>query len=167
MIRTFSLSVWIFVFSVEMLSLAEQWELIQDSFDVHLHENRGSTVCQVFKRGYQILYPPLENSTTCLTMNEDEHQKSPESTPIARPMTAFRRKKQKFTQKAKKCVSFVYHFIWSMELILSCTLDLLIKVIHPMYCKNLKKGAHQSHLGRKKWAGFWQISLYRVSHFEV
>ena len=28
------------------------------------------------------------------------------------------------------------------------------------YYKYLKKGAHQSHLGRQKWAGFWQISLY-------
>ena len=34
------------------------------------------------------------------------------------------------------------------------------KIIHPMYYKHLKKGAHQSHLGRKKWAGFLQISLY-------
>ena len=34
------------------------------------------------------------------------------------------------------------------------------KVIHPKYYKHLKKGACQSHLGRQKWAGFWQISLY-------
>ena len=34
------------------------------------------------------------------------------------------------------------------------------KVIHPKYYEHLKKGAHQSHLGRKKWAGLWQISLY-------
>ena len=34
------------------------------------------------------------------------------------------------------------------------------KVIHPKYYKHLKKGAHQSNLGRQKWAGFWQISLY-------
>ena len=31
--------------------------------------------------------------------------------------------------------------------------------IHPKYYKHLKKGAHQSHLSDKKWAGFWQISL--------
>ena len=34
------------------------------------------------------------------------------------------------------------------------------KVVHPKYYKHLKKSAHQSHLGRQKWAGFWQISLY-------
>ena len=34
-----------------------------------------------------------------------------------------------------------------------------VKVIHPKYYKHLKKGTHQSHLGRQKWAGFWQISL--------
>jgi hypothetical protein len=33
------------------------------------------------------------------------------------------------------------------------------KVIHTKYYKHLKEGAHQSHFGRKKWAGFWQISL--------
>ena len=26
--------------------------------------------------------------------------------------------------------------------------------------KHLKEAAQHSHLGRKKWAGFWQISLY-------
>ena len=31
---------------------------------------------------------------------------------------------------------------------------------NPMYYKHLKKGAHQSHFGRQKWAGVWQISLY-------
>ena len=36
------------------------------------------------------------------------------------------------------------------------------KVIHPKDYKRLKKGAHQSHLGRQKWAGFWQISLYMI-----
>ena len=34
------------------------------------------------------------------------------------------------------------------------------KVIHPKYYKHLKKGAQESHLGRQKWASFWQISLY-------
>jgi hypothetical protein len=31
------------------------------------------------------------------------------------------------------------------------------KVIHPKYYKHLKKGAVWAD---KKWAGFWQISLY-------
>jgi hypothetical protein len=31
------------------------------------------------------------------------------------------------------------------------------KAIHPKYYKHFKKGAHQSHLGRQKWASFWQI----------
>ena len=35
-----------------------------------------------------------------------------------------------------------------------------VKVIYPKYYKYLKKGAHQSHLGRQKWAGFRHISLY-------
>ena len=35
-----------------------------------------------------------------------------------------------------------------------------VKVVHPKYYKQLKKGAHQSYLGRQKCAGFWQISLY-------
>ena len=34
------------------------------------------------------------------------------------------------------------------------------KDMHPKYYKHLKKGAHQSHLGRQKWAGFRHISLY-------
>ena len=33
------------------------------------------------------------------------------------------------------------------------------KVVHPKYYKHLKKSAHQSNLGRQKWAGFSQISL--------
>ena len=36
----------------------------------------------------------------------------------------------------------------------------LQKVIHSKYYKHLKKGAHQSYLGRQKWAGFWRINLY-------
>ena len=32
--------------------------------------------------------------------------------------------------------------------------DLVIKVIHPKYYKHLKKGAHQSHLGRQKMGWF-------------
>ena len=35
------------------------------------------------------------------------------------------------------------------------TIYVTSKVIHPKYWKHLKKGAHQSHLGRQKWAGFW------------
>ena len=34
------------------------------------------------------------------------------------------------------------------------------KVIHPKYYKHLKKGAHQAIWADKKWAGFWQVSLY-------
>ena len=52
---------------------------------------------------------------------------------------------------------------FALEVIISSlTRQVFFKVIHPKYYKHLKKGAHQSHLGRQKWAGFWQISLYIV-----
>ena len=34
----------------------------------------------------------------------------------------------------------------------NCPIQGNFKVIHPKYYKHLKKGAHQSHLGRQKWA---------------
>ena len=41
-----------------------------------------------------------------------------------------------------------------------CTFPQTVKVIHPKYYKHLKKCAHQAIWTDKKWAGFWQISLY-------
>ena len=39
------------------------------------------------------------------------------------------------------------------------------KVIHSKYYnKHLKKCAHQSHLGRQKWAAFWQISQVELKY---
>ena len=43
-------------------------------------------------------------------------------------------------------------------------LHIMAKVIHPKYYKHLKKGAHQSHLSRQKWAGSSQINS--LSHWE-
>ena len=34
----------------------------------------------------------------------------------------------------------------------------LHKVMHPKYYKHLKKGARQSHLGRRKWAGSGRLA---------
>ena len=36
----------------------------------------------------------------------------------------------------------------------------VFKVIHPKYYKHLKKVLTKSIWSDKKWAGFWQISLY-------